>query len=205
VKWSPRVSRWSLLRRTSRNRTARRTVVRGRRDGRRDEAIAGAARRIRGHPNCAVGNGDAFRGCREDGPNPHDLMVLRVGIRRHRICPARTWIDRSWISIWLADGTILADVLDGFHSRFVSYGSDGSRNDTPMFVSNPRQFMMSANGNVAFVGETATEAPSCGFGTGRTRRARDASERRLDKACAGEARNLQNTNRSMDWRLKRCS
>ena len=104
------------------------------------------------------GTAIAFRGCREDGPNPHDLMVLRVGDPAAQNLSGAN-LDRQIMDFhWLADGAILADVLDGFHSRFVSYGSDGSRNDTPMFASNPRQFVASANGNVAFVGETAVEA-----------------------------------------------
>jgi len=32
-----------------------------------------------GHPSCPDRDGGGVRGCREDGPNPHDLMVLRVG------------------------------------------------------------------------------------------------------------------------------
>jgi len=96
--------------------------------------------------------------------------VLRVGDPAAQNLSGAN-LDRQIMDFhWLADGAILADVLDGFHSRFVSYGSEGSRNDTPMFVSNPHPFVVSANGNVAFVGETATEAASCGFGTGRTRR-----------------------------------
>jgi len=104
------------------------------------------------------GTAIAFRGCREDGPNPHDLMVLRVGDPAAQNLSGAN-LDRQIMDFhWLADGAILADVLDGFRSRFVSYGSDGSRNDTPMFASNPRQFVAGANGNVAFVGETAVEA-----------------------------------------------
>jgi len=104
------------------------------------------------------GTAIAFRGCREDGPNPHDLMVLRVGDPAAQNLSGAN-LDRQIMDFhWLADGTILVDVLDGFRSRFVSYGSDGSRSDTPMFTSNPRQFMVSANGSVAFVGETAMEA-----------------------------------------------
>lgn len=104
------------------------------------------------------GTAIAFSGCREDGPNPHDLMVLRVGDPAAQNLSGAN-LDRQIMDFhWLADGTILVDALDGFHSRFVSYGSDGSRNDAAMFASNPRQFAVSANGSVAFVGETATEA-----------------------------------------------
>lgn len=105
-----------------------------------------------------TGTAIAFRGCREDGPNPHDLMLLRVGEPAAQNLSGAN-LDRQIMDFhWLADGTILADALDGFHSRFVSYSSDGSRNDIPMLESNPRQFTVSANGNVAFVGETALEA-----------------------------------------------
>jgi len=104
------------------------------------------------------GTAIAFRGCREDGPNPHDLMVLRVGDPAAQNLSGAN-LDRQIMDFhWLADGAILVDALDGFHSRFVSYSSDGSRNDTPMLASNPRQFAVSANGNVAFVGETAVDA-----------------------------------------------
>jgi len=100
----------------------------------------------------------AFRGCREDGPNPHDLMLLGVGEQAAQNLSGAS-LDRQIMDFhWLPDGTILANALDGFHSRFVSYNSDRSRNDIPMFASNPQQFAVNANGNVAFVGETATEA-----------------------------------------------
>ena len=106
----------------------------------------------------ASGTAIAFRGCREDGPNPHDLMLLGVGEPAAQNLSGAN-LDRQIMDFhWLPDGTILADALDGFHSRFVSYNSDGGRNDIPLLASNPQQFAVSANGNVAFVGETATEA-----------------------------------------------
>jgi dipeptidyl aminopeptidase/acylaminoacyl peptidase len=105
-----------------------------------------------------TGTAIAFRGCREDGPNPHDLMLLRVGEPAAQNLSGAN-LDRFAQDFrWLPDGAILMNALDGFRSRFVIYNDDGSRTDVPMFVTNPRQMAVSGNGSVAFVGETATEA-----------------------------------------------
>src|SRR5579859_4597751 len=99
-----------------------------------------------------------FRGCREDGPNPHDLMLLRVGEPAAQNLSGAN-LDRPIMDYhWQADGSILVNALDGFHSHFVNYTSDGSRADVAPFATNPQQFAIGANGTVAFVGGTATEA-----------------------------------------------
>ena len=99
-----------------------------------------------------------FRGCREDGPSPHDLMLLRLGERAAQNLSGAN-LDRPMMDYhWLADGTILASTLDGFRSHFVNYNLDGSRTDVAPFPTNPQQFAVSPNGSVAFVGGTATEA-----------------------------------------------
>ncbi len=106
----------------------------------------------------ANGGAIAFRGCREDGPSPHDLMLLRVGERAEQNLSGAN-LDRPMMDFhWMADGTILAATLDGFRSHFVSYNTDGSRTDVAPFATNPQQFAISSNGNVAFIGGTATEA-----------------------------------------------
>jgi dipeptidyl aminopeptidase/acylaminoacyl peptidase len=106
----------------------------------------------------ASGTAIAFRACREDGPNPLDLFVLRVGEPAAQNLSGGN-LDRPAEDFrWLQDGAILVNVLEGFHSRFAIYNADGSRTDVPAFATNPRQIAVSANGNVAFVGETATEA-----------------------------------------------
>jgi len=101
--------------------------------------------------------------------NPHDFDGVAVGdprtefIRRE---PGPTDHGFPLAGGW-GDSRGCAPMV---HSRFVSYGSEGSRNDTPMFVSNPHPFVVSANGNVAFVGETATEGRELVDWNGRTRR-----------------------------------
>lgn len=100
-----------------------------------------------------------FRGCREDGPSPHDLMLLRAGERAAQNLSGAN-LDRPMMDFhWWPDGTILASTLDGFRSHFVNYNADGSRTDIAPFAANPQQFAVSSNGNVAFIGGTATEAP----------------------------------------------
>jgi len=105
-----------------------------------------------------TGTAVAFRGCREDGPNPHDLMVLRVGDPAAQNLSGAN-LDRFVQDFhWMPDGGILASVLEGFDSRFVIYNGDGSRSDLPVFATNAHQFAVSANGSVAFAGETTSEA-----------------------------------------------
>ncbi len=104
-----------------------------------------------------TGTAIAFRGCREDGPNPHDLMLLRIGEPAAQNLSGAN-LDRPIMDFrWMADGTILASTLEGFRSHFVVYNGDGSRTDIPVFATNPRQLTVSAGGSVAFIGETATE------------------------------------------------
>ncbi|HWZ98534.1 MAG TPA: S9 family peptidase [Candidatus Dormibacteraeota bacterium] len=106
----------------------------------------------------ATGTAVAFRGCREDGPNAHDLMLLRVGESAAQNLSGAN-LDRFVQDFrWLPDGRILLSVLDGFRFHFAIYNEDGSRSDFPALVTNPRQFAVSTNGSVAFTGETTTEA-----------------------------------------------
>jgi len=105
------------------------------------------------------GTAVAFSGCREDGPNPHDLMLLRVGDPAAQNLSGAN-LDRFVADFhWLQDGRILLNALDGFNTRFAIYNTDGSRSDFPTLVSKAQQFAVNAKGSVVFVGETATEAP----------------------------------------------
>ena len=106
-----------------------------------------------------TGTAVAFRGCREDGPNPHDLMLLRVGQPAAQNLSGAN-LDRFMQDFhWLPDGSILASVLDGFRSHFVIFNGDGSRSDVPLSGTNAHQFAVNADGSVAFAGETTTDAP----------------------------------------------
>ena len=106
-----------------------------------------------------TGTAIAFRGCREDGPSPHDLMLLRVGEPAAQNLSGAN-LDRFAQDFrWLPDGAILMNALDGFRSRFVIYNGDGSRTDVPLFATNPQNMAVSTTGTVAFMGQTATEAP----------------------------------------------
>jgi len=138
------------------------------------------------------GTAIAFRGCREDGPNPLDLFVLHVGEPAAQNLSGGN-LDRPAEDFrWQRDGTILVNVLEGFHSRFAIYSTDGTRTDIPAFATNPRQIAVSASGGIAFVGESATEGQELWIWNKKDAPERvDASERRMDEACAGEAGNLQ--------------
>ncbi len=106
-----------------------------------------------------TGTAIAFRGCREEGPTPHDLMLLRVGDPAAQNLSGAN-LDRIVADFrWMPDGRILLNALHGFHTQFAIYNADGSRTDFPALATNAQQFGVSPNGIVAFVCETATEAP----------------------------------------------
>ncbi len=101
-----------------------------------------------------------YVGSRVDGPNPHDLYLQRVGESAPRNITGTT-IDRPIGSpVWQADGALVALVQDGFHSHIYRAGLD--RILKPMAEAdrvNPSAPAVGPQGLIAFVGETATDAP----------------------------------------------
>ena len=80
--------------------------------------------------------------------------------------------DRSIANfIWAVDQSILALVVDGFHTKFFSISKTGKAEARAGFAVNPASFDAAAD-RVAFVGETSIEAPevwlSGSSGTGRS-------------------------------------
>jgi len=101
----------------------------------------------------------AFVGSRVDGPSPHDLFVVAAGGGAARNLTA-TSLDRPFYSYkWLADGSIEALVGTGFTSRLYRVTQDGRVEALPAFPVHPSSFDAAASGEIAFVGETTTEAP----------------------------------------------
>jgi dipeptidyl aminopeptidase/acylaminoacyl peptidase len=101
----------------------------------------------------------SFVGTRVDGPEPHDLYVLPVGGGTPKNLTAES-LDRGISSyVWRPDGTIIANVEDGFRSKLCRITLEGQPNPLPELVVNPHAFDFSpANDTVfAFSGGTATE------------------------------------------------
>lgn len=104
------------------------------------------------------GSAVSYVGSREDGPTPHDLLILPIGAPASKNLTGAS-LDRPVMDYrWQKDGSVLLNVLDGFRAKFVTYSQAGVREDAPAMPVSPRQFAVSANGDVAFEGVSATEA-----------------------------------------------
>ena len=99
-----------------------------------------------------------YIGAREDGPAPHDLMLLTVGNAAARNLTGAS-LDRQIFEYkWLRDGSLLAIGAEGFHTRFAGFGADGSIRQPPSaWPVNPSAFAVSDDGQVFFVSQTATQ------------------------------------------------
>jgi dipeptidyl aminopeptidase/acylaminoacyl peptidase len=110
---------------------------------------------IRVSPN---GKTIAYIGAREDGPSPHDLMLLPVENDAARNISGLS-LDRQIFDFkWLRDGTLLAISADGFHTKFSAFGANGAIKEIASTVPiNPSAFAVSDGGEGFFVSQTATQ------------------------------------------------
>jgi dipeptidyl aminopeptidase/acylaminoacyl peptidase len=110
---------------------------------------------IRVSPN---GKTIAYLGAREDGPSPHDLMLLPVENDAARNVSGLS-LDRQIFDFkWLPDGTLLAISADGFHTKFTGFGANGAIKEMNSTIPiNPSAFAASDGGEAFFVSQTATQ------------------------------------------------
>ena len=110
---------------------------------------------IRVSPN---GKTIAYIGAREDGPSPHDLMLLPVENDAARNVSG-LGLDRQIFDFkWLSDGTLLAVGADGFHTKFSTFGANGAIKQITATISiNPSAFAAADGGEAFFVSQTATQ------------------------------------------------
>jgi dipeptidyl aminopeptidase/acylaminoacyl peptidase len=99
-----------------------------------------------------------YVGPREDGPEPHDLMLLPVGARAATNLTGAS-LDRPVQDYrWNKDGSIVLVAANGFSNLLVSYAADGSRHDlAPSPV--PTAIALDRDGDIAFVSQSATLPP----------------------------------------------
>jgi dipeptidyl aminopeptidase/acylaminoacyl peptidase len=99
-----------------------------------------------------------YIGAREDGPSPHDLMLLPVENDAAQNISGLS-LDRQIFDFrWLSDGALLAVAADGFHTKFSAFGASGTLKQFTSTVSiNPSAFAPSDDGEVFFVSQTATQ------------------------------------------------
>ena len=104
------------------------------------------------------GKSVAYLAARVDGPTLLDLYVQPLDGGTPRNLTGRS-IDRPIANfLWTVDGSVLALVVNGFQTHFYTIKMDGRAEMTGKFTVNPASFDAAAN-RVAFVGETAVDAP----------------------------------------------
>lgn len=99
----------------------------------------------------------AYVGSREDGPAPHDLMLLPVGNTAARNLTGLS-LDRQIFEYkWMRDGSLLAVTADGFHTKLIGLNANGAIEPiAPPATINPSSFAALDDGEVFFVSQTAT-------------------------------------------------
>src|SRR5260370_4304583 len=99
----------------------------------------------------------SYVGPREDGPDPHDLMLLPVAAHAARNLTGAS-LDRPVEDYhWHADGSVILLAANGFSNLLGSYSADGARHDlapSPAAAVSPA---LSAHGEIAFVSQSATQ------------------------------------------------
>jgi dipeptidyl aminopeptidase/acylaminoacyl peptidase len=99
-----------------------------------------------------------FIGSREDGPSPHDLMLLPVGSAAARNLTGLS-LDRQIFDYrWNGEGGLMAIAADGFHTGFKEFGAGGTvKALEPEDRVNPSAFATAEDGEIYFVSQTATQ------------------------------------------------
>ncbi len=99
----------------------------------------------------------SYIGSREDGPEPHDLWLQPVSGGAARNLTGAN-LDRPIGEYkWLKEGSVIAVAANGFRNIFVGYTADHDRKDPTPLENNPSEFAISSGGQIAYVGQTATE------------------------------------------------
>jgi dipeptidyl aminopeptidase/acylaminoacyl peptidase len=109
------------------------------------------------------GENISFIGSREDGPSPHDLWILPVGMPAAKNLTAGN-LDRPVFAYrWSKDRSLLLLAADGFTRKLFRYNSAGVREDVAIQETMPSSFALNESGSIAFVGETFTEPQEIWF------------------------------------------
>src|SRR6202171_4270603 len=100
----------------------------------------------------------SFVGSREDGPDPHDLMLLPVdGHAAHNLTGAS--LDRPVEDYhWQKDGSLVLVAANCFSNLLVTYSAEGGpRHDLSPTPVPTGTISLGANGEMAFVSQSATQ------------------------------------------------
>jgi len=127
-------------------------------DGKTRELLAprGPVGDLRVSPN---GMTLSFLGCRDDGPDAHDLFLLPVIAGAARNLTGAS-LDRPIMNYhWAKGAWLIAVYAEGFSSKFVGYSGEGEKKESGQLPTNPNEFSVAATGEIAFVGWNSTAMP----------------------------------------------
>ncbi len=98
----------------------------------------------------------SYVGSREDGPEPHDLMLLSAGGHAARNLTGAS-LDRPVEDYhWQKDGSVAMVAANGFSTLFVTFSGDGSRHDLSPSPAPTGSFAVSTSGEIAFISQNGT-------------------------------------------------
>jgi dipeptidyl aminopeptidase/acylaminoacyl peptidase len=98
----------------------------------------------------------SYVGPREDGPEPHDLMLLPVTAHAARNLTGAS-LDRPVQDYhWQKDGSVVLLAASGFSHLLVTYSADGARHDLAPSPLPAGSMAVTGSGEIAFVSQGAT-------------------------------------------------
>jgi dipeptidyl aminopeptidase/acylaminoacyl peptidase len=106
----------------------------------------------------------SFVGSREDGPSPHDLMLLDIthgGSTAARNLTAIGLDRQIFDHQWTKSGGLVTIAADGFRTKFHAFDAHGAMQDSSSALSaplpsNPTAFALTADG-IIFAGQSSTQ------------------------------------------------
>jgi dipeptidyl aminopeptidase/acylaminoacyl peptidase len=97
-----------------------------------------------------------YIGAREDGPSPHDLMLLPAGNEAAHNLTALS-LDRQIMEYrWLPGDNVLAIAAKGFGTTFEIFNAGAGKHLAPTERINPVALALSQSGEIFYVSQTAT-------------------------------------------------
>jgi len=98
----------------------------------------------------------SYVGTREDGPEPHDLMLLPVAGHAARNLTGAS-LDRPVLDYHRAkDGSVVLVAANGFSNLLVMYSADGARHDLSAAPGPAGAMALTGGGEIAFISQGAT-------------------------------------------------
>ncbi len=125
-------------------------------DGTLKQLIAprGPFRELRVAPD---GKTVSYVGPREDGPEPHDLLLLPIGGRAARNLTGAS-LDRPVQDYhWRKDGSVVLVAANGFSNLLVTFSAQGSRQDLAPSPVPAGSVALNPEGEIAFVSQSGTQ------------------------------------------------